>query len=79
MRRETLWELLRAKKLPCPGDASFEAFAKTREKIIIDEKCESERAAAADYFCCPFFPSIKKYELRLMHRAKGSPPFNSGQ
>ena len=28
MRRETLWELLKQKKLPLPGDGSFRAFEK---------------------------------------------------
>jgi len=31
MRRETLFELLKTKKLPCPGDGSYQAFARAVE------------------------------------------------
>ena len=31
MRRETLFELLKVKNLPCPGDGSFQAFVKAIE------------------------------------------------
>ena len=31
IRRETLFELLKTKNLPCPGDGSYQAFARAVE------------------------------------------------
>ena len=44
MRRETLFELLKTKKLPCPGDGTFKAF---QEAVEVREPKDLQRFLSA--------------------------------